>query len=195
MFWKSNTTTAKQLVEIIPTSIERPKPRLIVDNKSLDSEYEQLAEDLGLHSAAVIEAKIVKVLARNKISTYDLTSVLKYLASQAEPCGKFVIWRPLRERDKPKGWCWRGSIPHSKIIDKFHGAYGQNFPDWVFRPYDKAVPLRILRDVKKIQDAVPESLFFVSDYAVPSPDPFIMVTVLDAAKIVFGVWDEPGFIG
>lgn len=72
-----------------------------------------------------------------------------------------------------------------------HGSYKD---EWAYRPYNKAVPVKILRWVKKIQEKFGKDvLFFVSDYAVPRPDPFIMVTAPDVSRIIFGVWDEPAF--
>ena len=184
MFWKTNVAVQKTSTMAEPIVIERPKPRLVVNNKSLGSEYEQLEKAIGLNSAAIVEAKILKTIVANKIPTYDLASVNEYLIDIAVSKGKIWIWRPLRKRDKPGDWHWGNLNSHGSYMDT-----------WKFRPYDKAVPLRILRHVKIIQDAVPEALFFVSDYAVSNPDPFIMVTALDVSKIVFGFWDEPGFVG
>jgi hypothetical protein len=61
------------------------------------------------------------------------------------------------------------------------------------------VPLAELHKVKIIRDefnADPEKPtvgFFVSDYEVSNPDPFIMVKAHGLNPIVFGVWDEPSF--
>ena len=61
-------------------------------------------------------------------------------------------------------------------------------------PYDKLVPGHILNDVKTIEQRFAGRVhFFVSDYGVPVPDPFIMVTAYTMKRVVFGAWDEPGF--
>lgn len=62
-------------------------------------------------------------------------------------------------------------------VPRGHGSY---YDAWAYRPYDRAIPIHILRHVKTIQARFSDSVpFFVSDYAVLQPDPFIMVTALD----------------
>jgi hypothetical protein len=60
-------------------------------------------------------------------------------------------------------------------------------------PYSKAVPLHILKRAVAVKKRFPEAKFYVSDYAVHDPDPFIMVRVGNCEPVVFGVWDEPSF--
>lgn len=66
---------------------------------------------------------------------------------------------------------------------------GYTFND---RRYTKLIPIEHLRNMKKLADAFPELSFFVSDI-VSDPDPFIMCTTHDGWRVVFGVWDEPGY--
>jgi hypothetical protein len=59
--------------------------------------------------------------------------------------------------------------------------------------YDKAVPVEHLAHVELLTERFPGLQFYVSDYYVPAPDPFIMCTTHKGWRIVFGVWDEPSF--
>lgn len=175
------------------TPPDKPVPTLVeVGTESLGA-YEELATELGFLPAQLLEEQLYRFLNENKIPTYDGDEVDKYLAAHAEQEEKVWIWRPLRECDQPEGWHWEGRESEVLGISEWEG-HGSYRNDWNYRPYEKAVPIHILRHVKKIQDKFGDRvLFFVSDYAVPDPDPFIMVTALDVNKIIFGVWDEPGF--
>lgn len=154
--------------------------------------YEELSRELGFFPAQLLEEQINRFLADQEIPVYDYKEVDRYLTVIARQQKKFWIWRPLRERDKPQGWGWTGH--HDEDDSEVPRGHGSYYDMWAYRPYDKAVPIHILRHVKTIQERFGDSvLFFVSDYAVPDPDPFIMVTALDVSRIVFGVWDEPTF--
>jgi hypothetical protein len=59
--------------------------------------------------------------------------------------------------------------------------------------YKHAIPIDILKRAQAIKAEHPTAEFTVTDYEVVNPDPFISVTVDGCARIVFGVWDEPGF--
>jgi hypothetical protein len=178
--------------------IVQPPPKkplaLVPHTKAIQlGTYESLAGELGFMPAQLLEEQIMRFLAEEGIPVYNFTEVDKYLTYMARREDSVWIWRPLRERDKPQGWQWNGHDENWSRENSWRG-HDSYRPEWPYRPYDKAVPIRILRDVKKIQDRFRDSvLFFVSDYAVPNPDPFIMVTALDVHRIVFGVWDEPSF--
>ena len=177
MFRRSNIA-----VQQLGPIMERPKPKLVINNNARFSEYCKLATELGLRSAAIIRAEILQVMADNAIQGYDPEEVYQYLKKKANEHGQIWIWRPLRERDRVE-WNIAGRDGN--------GSYWSGSP--VYRPYDRAVPFEVLRNAKVIQDRVPDALFWVSDYAVPNPDPFIAATALDVGQIIFGVWDEPGF--
>jgi len=155
--------------------------------------YENLADKLGFMPAQLLEEQLKRFLVEHSIPVYNYAEVDKYLMYKAEQENKHWIWRPFREQDKPKGWHWDGHFADGSREQAWR-AYGSYRDEWEYRPYEKAVPIHILRRVEKIQDRFKDNvLFFVSDYAVPNPDPFIMVTALDVSKIIFGVWDEPAF--
>lgn len=178
-----------------PVAVSMP-PRPIARSVTVGSQplgtYEKLAEELGFLPAQLLEEQLHRFLAEKQIQIYPYEEVDKYLAAIAEKEGKAWIWRPLREKDKPN-YVYPGRANQSKGVDGYRG-HGSYRDEWTYRPYDKAVPIHILRQVKTIQDKFGDQLkFFVSDYAVPNPDPFIMVTALDVKQIIFGVWDEPEF--
>jgi hypothetical protein len=176
----------------ISVLVEKPKPILSPPGSETLDTYEQLAGELGFNPAQLIEERLVRFLATEGIPTYDYDQVNAYMTAVAEADDKVWIWRPLREQDKPQGWEWGGK-PFKGNENSWRG-HGSYHDEWNYRPYNKAIPIHILRQVKKIQDHFGNSvLFFVSDYAVPNPDPFIMVTALDVRRTVFGVWDEPSF--
>jgi hypothetical protein len=169
----------------------RPLPMLVPSQPCLD-EYEQMAKEIRFMPAKLIEAKIFQILRQNEIKVFDYDQVYLYLKDKAlrENPNKRWIWRPLREQDRLP---FEFEHPKSSRVDDWgwHGYYRPKQSE--FRPYDKPVPLRVLKEVKLIGDQVPTATFFVSDYATVRPDPFIMVTQLDVAIIVFDVWDEPDF--
>jgi hypothetical protein len=180
---------AAPIVLSVPT---KPAARPIAAGSEPLGTYEALAKELGFLPAQLLEEQLKRFLAESRIQVYPYQEVDKYLATLAENEGKAWIWRPLREKDKPD-YAYSGRANKEKGIDQFRG-HGSYRDEWNYRPYDKAVPIHILRQVKKIQDKFGDQVkFFVSDYAVPDPDPFIMVTALDVDRVIFGVWDEPGF--
>lgn len=182
-------------VAIVPAvlpALTRPAARPVAVGGEPLGTYEALAKELGFLPAQLLEEQLKRFLAESQIQVYSYKEVDNYLAAIAEKEGRAWIWRPLREKDKPN-YQYSGRANKEKGIDQFRG-HGSYRDEWNYRPYDKAVPIHILRQVKKIQDKFGDQLkFFVSDYAVPNPDPFIMVTALDVDQVIFGVWDEPSF--
>ena len=61
--------------------------------------------------------------------------------------------------------------------------------------YTKPIPLEHLKTTKLLIDQFPEMKglsFYVSELA-HEPDPFIMCTTHNGWRVVFGMWDEPGY--
>ncbi len=192
MFGRKQAAATAAIVPAI--SPQRPQPRLAVVGSEPLGVYEELARELNYKPAQLLEEQLLRFLNENQIEVYDYDEVDRYMAALAEKIGKVWIWRPLREQDKPEGWMWEGRrSDEGGAVNQYrgHGGYRNEFE---YRPYPHAVPVHVLRNVKKIQDKFgAQAKFFVSDYADPKPDPFIMVTALDVKRIIFGVWDEPGF--
>ncbi len=94
---------------------------------------------------------------------------------------------------------WAGWIVASALMLAYKQLSGRSIVDGETcghtesGPYQHPVPLAHLTHALAIKAAFPELEFFVSDYASVKPDPFIMCTHHDGWRIVFGVWDEPGF--
>ena len=189
-------------IELPPPVFLRPEPQMIPPRSvAYLKTYEDLASKLEFAPAQLLQEQLLQFFTENSIPRYDNDRVFEYLVAavrkaRGEDERMCWIWRPLRKRDEPDGWEMSGRTLEFKQKDGWkeeerRGAYRHDFDH---RPYDKAVPIRILRQVEGIQNKFGNRLnFFVSDYGVPSPDPFIMVTALDVEQIIFGVWDEPDF--
>ncbi|HBP00777.1 MAG: hypothetical protein UY41_C0016G0005 [Candidatus Moranbacteria bacterium GW2011_GWE1_49_15] len=154
--------------------------------------YETLAAEVGFYPLQLFKEQLMRFLAEEKIPNYDYGQVDKYMTHMAEKEGKIWIWRPLRAKDGKLGS--ENLMGHTKKNEpdwRGHGSFYNGYPG--YSQYDKFVPPHILRLVKKISERFPKLAFFVSDYAVPNPDPFIMMMTEGIDPIVFGVWDEPTF--
>jgi hypothetical protein len=146
--------------------------------------YWELAQELGIKAGKVVQRAVADFIWAQDIEMYDYEEVFTYLSAIADRDRKRFIWRPLRDRD-------RTTLYRLSDLGK-HGYYQHD--RWECRPYDKPVPFEVLQNVKLIEAKFPDTLnFFVSDYAVVDPDPFIMCHTWDMTGIVFGVWDEPQF--
>ena len=184
MFGRKNTISS-----VVTEALKdiKPEPREVhspLDDNELKAHI-RVTEALGYEPPALLEAKLLNYFKENGIKVYDYNSVFNYLKGKAEAQGKKFIWRPLRPQDTEVGYSWGGFNEH--------GSYHKH---WDYRPYTHAVPLRVLATVEKIVERFGNKVkFFVSDYAVPRPDPFIMVTALDVSTLVFDYWDEPDFKG
>jgi len=114
--------------------------------------------------------------------------VSKYLESKCSG-SQLWIWVPLRQQDLDKNISIGGGYGHGHFsTEHVHHKV----------TYHKAIPIRILRDVKKIEQGMGEQnlAFFASDFEkLTYNDPFIMVTAKSMNIIIFGMWDEPGFEG
>jgi len=75
----------------------------------------------------------------------------------------------------------------SLISTSEHGTFASG-------TYQHAVPIDMLKRAAEIKQRFGDEVeFYVSDYAVVDPDPFIMVKRGNCSGIVFGIWNEPGF--
>ncbi len=166
-----------------PIIVEQPKPHLVIVKGNSLEQYEEVAESLGFCPGQLLEEQIFRFLAQEKIMTFKFDEINKYLISKAKKNYKWV-WRPLRKQDRTT------DFNVFVAMNDMHGRY-----DATYEPYDKAVPLKILKDVKKVNDKFGNKVaFFVSDFDhMIVPDPFIMVTAKNVDTIIFGVWDEPDF--
>jgi len=154
--------------------------------------YEELAAELKYHPIQLVHQQLLRFMDEQGIDVYDFDPVNAYLTRIARSEGKEWLCRPLRQEDVMQGWNGRDKRGRETGIWSDHGHY--NPASTECRPYNKLVPLRALQKVKLIRDKFGERVrFFVSDYAVPNPDPFIFAKIVDIELVPFDVWDEPGF--
>lgn len=191
-------TTETPVVEVKKeVSVAKPLPLSVRPDKieKID-EYLSLAESLEIASldrGAVLQRAVADFLWENDVEMYDYNQMKNYMTSLAEKENTLWHWRPLRDKDIPKDGsgtpdsCWGWNHDSNA-----HDYYWKT--KWECRTYDKIVPFEILKNVKLLNDKFPGKLhFFVTDYKSASPDPFIIACARDMGKIIFGVWDEPGF--
>lgn len=63
--------------------------------------------------------------------------------------------------------------------------------------YEKIIPIEILRNMRILSVKFPDLQFFVTEIGQnqhQDPDPFICCMFEDKSMIIFGQWDEPGFV-
>lgn len=172
-----------------------PKPDIvaeIINVEGLPQDYDKVAKTIGLKSPAMFAYKFRRILQREEICVYPNPKVEAFLgwaARQERAKGNYVewVWRPLRERDQVE-------------VNSFSRGDGR-IESGV---YKKEMPLAALKIVQKVEDALPRRVlfarnpmkvsFFVSDYAAPKPDPFLMALGPDGSRWVLYHWDEPNFV-
>lgn len=180
---------------IIPHVIEedkKPKPKLAIVRSSPIEEYEKLSNELGFHPGQLLEEQVLRFFLSEGIEVYDEEEVFNYLCKKVDEIRNRSnniyrwIWVPLREKDRDGGSSIGGRIHR----DAWCGLWS---PEWN-TTYSKLVPTKVLEKVKLLESKFPNKLrFYVSDYSIPNPDPFIMATAVGVRNLIFDVWDEPDF--
>jgi len=168
-----------------PTPHEAPRPSTPADE--LDR-YARLASELGITTIAT-EELLKAILADEAIHVYDLAKVSVYMYATVQkeiakgaPPNLVWGWVPLRERD---------AAARPPVI---RNPFRQSIE--LPRVYTKPVPYPVLCTVKKIVDRMgPDAVeFFVTDYGVARPDPFLAVKAKGGFSMyVIERWDEPSF--
>lgn len=144
--------------------------------------YLDLAMKIRLDSAATDEARMLDALRRLEIKTYDFNRVDVYLSrkAQEQSAMTYWVWRPMRSVDKED---LHEQASAAGIIST--------------KLYGRAIPARVLETAASVLEKIPDATFFVSDYEVVKPDPFLAVTtkrMLEQDKLwIIDVWAEPGF--
>lgn len=164
--------------------------------------YEEVAKALGFAPAELTRAQLIKFFEQEGIKLYDSSQVRAWLTKKkVEAKVEHWCWRALREKDIITGYNWGHSRDKDGIWGRWEdGFYSSSDKSWQCRPYERLVPLHALEKVAKIEAKFGDRVkFFVSDFASPHADPFIMVrpAMCDSGdhdyQLVFDVWDEPGF--
>lgn len=161
------------------------KPTPVKNGKVLElNHYTALAEEIGYKPSTTVAWELRNFLAENDMPTYALDEVWDYMNRIARREGKRWHWYPIREKDSRS----------------FTLEFGEDTRVGWLRPqlYKKELPIHILRLISKIPVELRDKLeFYVSDYEVINPDPFLMAIPKHSEAItmitVLAVWDEPGF--
>ena len=180
--------------------IKRPKPILILAETksksmlSLDAiaDYQKLAKKLEFQPPRLIEYLLILFFAEKKIRIYNYGEVDEYLTNLAIKANAYWIWKPFRDYSNQGMAKFPGHSGYDiKQLDNPDG-HGSCSP--YHHLYNQYIPFYILMQVKEIDDYINHQVqFYVSDYAAPKPDPFVMVTTRGIERFIFGAWDEPGF--
>lgn len=163
-----------------------PALRLVKDERL--TEYLVTAKEIGFHPPDLVRLQLLDVLREADIAVYGNTEVYAYLDRLAVSSKQNWDWYPLRETDEPSP-----RVEGHKAPSPLRGTCG----DFMEVRYTRLVPAAELKKVALIEKKLPGHLlrFFVSDYKVKEPDPFICAWMSGMTPVVFGVWDEPGFGG
>lgn len=180
----------------IPFPQGKVPTRLVEPSKQRS--YEEVAQSLGFMPAELVRAQLLEFFEEEGIKLYDYNQVSAWLTKKKVEAGaQHWCWRPLRKKDIITDYVW-GYNARSGIWSD--GFYSASTKSWECRPYARLVPQHAIEKVVKIEAKFGDRVkFFVSDYAHPDVDPFIMVRPAmcqdgsDNYYLVFDVWDEPGF--
>lgn len=187
--------TELERIAAIPFPTARVPLRLVESQKQRS--YEEVAQSLGFIPAELTRAQLLEFFETEGIKLYDYSQVSAWLTGKKEQAkATHWCWRALREKDAIEGYRWGQNRETGRNNDGFYSG-----KDWSCRPYERLVPIHALEKVAQIEAKFGDRVkFFVSDYASPNADPFIMVrpAMCDSGTqaeycLIFDVWDEPGF--
>ena len=148
-------------------------------------QYEQVAQSIGFHNPALLEQQICDFFFRNAICVYPYDKVSAYLDALVEVEKK-------RRKNRELVWCWK-SLRKSDV-GKLQPTRWEGNGLIVRQQYAAPVPLQALQLVQKITTRFPKGVYsYVSDIAVPRPDPFLAITAPGLPWFVIDHWDEPAF--
>ena len=170
----------------VPTAVTLPEPSL---GEMEREEYTNVAEEIGFTSPALVSDKIRAYLRTHGGRVYDLEQVEGFLAQHApkrEGYYSSICWTALRYED----------YENKDKLD-LNRMYGDCCVYLNGGGYRRPVPLPALYLVRDIEQNVgkAEASFFVSDYLVAKPDPFLAVAPrqnITDLTVIFH-WDEPNF--
>jgi hypothetical protein len=159
----------------------KPQPAPTVED------YANLAGELGFQPADLPDLRLRHYLAAIGAEPFDYAAVerhMDYLIAGI-PDVHAWYWSPLRPRD--------GECSHYDGYRTGDAGRRSGYT-WLGKPYLHTPPLHVLKLVRQIEDAAPVPVFFfVSDYSVADPDPFLMVKTEKGLPFVIAAWREPGW--
>jgi hypothetical protein len=149
-------------------------------------DYAALAAELGFEPEDLEDLRLQHFLAANGVRVFDYEAVCRWMDELVTPTGARWFWSPLRPKD---GECHHMDGYLRDVRSRGGVRHGYT---WLDRPYTQTVPFHILNRVRLIERGFTgRAFFFVSDYAVSFPDPFLMVRVSGGPPYVIGQWDAP----
>lgn len=176
--------------------VVRPEPRMVAESflgqetrqNKLDvlHQYEAVALNIDFMPPNLLQLCLYAFFHQESIKLFDLEEVKQYLTKMARKEEMEWQWVPLRQKDVLTS-CFRDN--------SYRGSR-------YTRIYTGIIPFSTLKIVEKLTEKFGDRInFFVSDFFVPSADPFICVYVpptptpgISGEKIiVFDVWNEPEF--
>ena len=199
-----SAVAAEMAARIEGDTLVKPRP-IVPEMPALPdlAEYEEIASVLGFEPPEIAQRKVevarrevIEFILDKGFPIYSNKAVHDYMAKLAEKDDKVFVWARLRgETEDERGIRfrmerlemdidWRRGLSNT-VRTRQHGQLTNG--------YHRPVPIEMLKRAAAIKKQFNDAEFYVSDYAVVVPDPFIMVKRGRCEHIVFGVWDEPGF--
>jgi hypothetical protein len=166
-----------------PEHVSIPERHAVAEPDGPDATYLALAAKLHVGNAAILEAKLERVLHAEMIPVYEYAKVTAYL--------DHLVAKRNYEEVNVKGPWFRSEWSWFSLRKGEHKGIREAK---VVKPvYQGAIPLPVLMTIDKIQSQLPEARFFISQVK-EVPDPFLAVSVPGSEKLwVVERWDEPGF--
>jgi len=168
-----------------------PKPERSALRPALDpgelKRYARLAKKVGFkpEPSWIRNQEFEIFLFERQMMTYDVQQVHVYLTQLAANEERTWQWVPLREKDTATQCQYQ--------LVRFEHAIGADVGDISRMTYQHIIPLAVLQTVETILTEFPDIHFFVSDYQVPRPDPFLAAAFPHCLFHIVEMWHEPGF--
>lgn len=186
----------EKVAQVDPIYPKSEIPKSVVEFMTQKA-YEEVAQSIGFMPAELVCAKLLAFFEEKSIELFDYDQVVTWLSMKKKQVRQESwCWRPLLGSDIATGYQWGDRAEFGNLKDGYYHSR-----NWECRPYEQLVPIPVLENVAMIKERFGDHVkFFVSDYATPRPDPFIMVrpamcnSGLDKDyHFIFAHWDEPGF--
>lgn len=197
----SEVKVAERAAPAAPTGSARPIAELrgiTYEEFQKMRDYASIAESIGFRPTQLVLTELYDFLEKQGIKIFAYGPVAKWLDSKKPKNIEHWCWRPLRKKDVIEKYRW--GFERGALTPSHSGYYSSSL--WECRQYASLVPQHALEKVEKISLKFGDEVnFFVSDFATPNLDPFIMARPAacdDGAGsrdyiVVFDMWDEPGF--
>lgn len=162
------------------------------------TEYEELANSIDFSPSELTRLRLLTFFAERKIALFDNKKVTAWLTAEREDADdeELWTWRALRQSDVSAEYSWGND--DNEWQDGYYTSTDEENA-YYCRPYDRLVPIPILKLVKEIEEVIGSDKinFYVSDYDDEESTTFIMVrpSVDDSGygefNLIFGSWDNP----